>query len=96
MKTRTKISLILLAITLSMSVSANTQEAESIFSKKVVHNLIQQSIDSSLDALLDELKILDAPVTLIAPIIRNTEADSELAEKNLNKAKRKTKEEQTS
>ncbi|MFT5898751.1 MAG: hypothetical protein ACI97K_001399 [Glaciecola sp.] len=96
MKTRTKISLILLAITLSMSVSANTQEAESIFSKKVVHNLIQQSIDSSLDALLDELKILDAPVTLIAPIIRNTEADSELAEKNLNKAKRKAKEEQTS
>lgn len=79
-----------------MSVSANTQEAESIFSKKVVHNLIQQSIDSSLDALLDELKILDAPVTLIAPIIRNTEADSELAEKNLNKAKRKAKEEQTS
>ncbi len=96
MKTRTKISLILLAFTLSMSVSANTQEAESIFSKKVVHSLIQKSIDSSLDALLDELKIPDAPVTLVTPIIRNTEADSELAEKNLNKAKRKAEEEQTS
>jgi hypothetical protein len=100
MKNRTKISLLLaLTLTASMSVSANTKISESMFSKKIIHNLVQQSIDSSLDGLLDELKILDAPITPvmpISPIISKTESAIEIINMNPDKKDGKEKIDQTS
>lgn len=88
MKNRTKISLLLLALTLSMTVSANTEASESMFSKKAIHSFVQQNIDSTLDALLDEFKIKDtqiAPITPIAPIISKIETKEKTVGKNLKK-----------
>lgn len=71
MKNRTKISLLLLALTLSMSVSANSQASESIFSKKVIHSVVKQNINVTLDALLDDFKVPDQRPESVQPIIRN-------------------------
>lgn len=85
MKNRTKISLLLLALTLSMTVSANTEASESMFSKKAIHGFVQQNIDSTLDALLDEFKIKDTQIVPITPIISKTETKEKTVGKNLNK-----------
>lgn len=94
MKTRTKIALLLVALTVSITASANTQASESVFSKKAIHSLIKQNIDSTLDALLDDFKIPDAsiaPVKPIAPIISKVKTDNEALDENLNSKKRNVK-----
>lgn len=96
MKNRTKISLILLALSISMTVSANTQAAESNFSKKVIHSLIQQSIDSTLEALTDELNNLNAPIIPIMPITSKTKTDNEVIAGRVKKQERKVKMNHTS
>jgi hypothetical protein len=96
MKIHTKISLFLLALTVSMSVSANTQSSESIFSKKVIHSLIQQSLDSTLDTLVDEFKIPDAPIKAITPMLSNIKSANETIDKNQNTQKRHVKKAQAS
>lgn len=57
MKNCTKIIILLLALTASMTVSANSYASESIVSKTAIHNIIQQGIDSTLNTLIHEFKI---------------------------------------
>lgn len=71
MKNRTKISLLLLALTLSMSVSANSLASESIFDKEVIHGVVKQNINATLDALLDDFIVSELKAVPVQPIIRN-------------------------
>jgi hypothetical protein len=94
MKNQTKVTIFLLALTASISASANTHAPD--MSKSVIHTTVQQGIDFTLDALSFELTTLKAPIAPISTINSKTNNVKETADTARNNLKRKAKLNQTS